>query len=217
MSRTRLLFFLLFALSICGLLAAQEPADTPRVKRTPSYTAQGTDACLRCHSGDKMRAIAASPHGNAEKPHTPAAGQGCESCHGPGSIHVSRAHGGAGFPPLTSFGRGSGASPREEQLRPCLACHAQKETATQVIEFIGSAHDRRTINCSSCHSVHVESDAMRDREQQLATCIRCHRRHLEEHPRFEDKSIDFDALACATCHDVHSASSLADRATDTGR
>jgi hypothetical protein len=28
---------------------------------------------------------------------------------------------------------------------------------------------------------------------------------MENHPRFEDKSIDFDALACATCHDVHAA------------
>jgi len=52
------------------------------------------------------------------------------------------------------------------------------------------------------------SDPISDRESQLATCSRCHRRHLEEHPRFEDKSIDFDALSCSTCHDVHVPAAL---------
>jgi hypothetical protein len=70
---------------------------------------------------------------------------------------------------------------------------------------MGSAHDRRTINCSTCHEAHAEVDPMTDQEQQFATCNRCHRRHLQSHPRFEDRGIDFDALKCSTCHDVHAA------------
>jgi len=202
---TPVLFFASF------LPAVSDAQETSRAQtRTPSFTRDGTGSCLTCHSGEKMRAMASSPHGDAEIPGSPATAYGCESCHGAGSIHVSRAHGGRGFPPLTQFGRGKDASPREEQLHACLSCHAQDSMGDSQIEFIGSAHDRRTINCSTCHTVHAETDPVGDRETQTATCSRCHRRHLADHPRFEDKSIDFDALSCSTCHDVHVSVELAE-------
>lgn len=206
--RTRALFLLIIIFS--GTAAAAGTTDERTPHRTPVYTEAGSAACLRCHSGDKMRAIAASPHGDAGIPGSPESARGCESCHGPGSIHISRAHGGRGFPPLTGFGRGTGASPREEQLHACLSCHAGDSSGTPDIGFIGSVHDRRTINCSTCHTVHSEADPVSDRETQTATCRRCHRRQVDEHPRFEDKSINFAALSCATCHDPHLPARLAD-------
>jgi DmsE family decaheme c-type cytochrome len=184
---------------------AGETENSPSAKRTASFTDGGAEVCLRCHSGETMRAIVAGTHWNSENPESPASANGCESCHGPGSIHVSRAHGGRGFPPLTTFGRGSDVSPREEQIHACLRCHADENTGTQRIAFFGSVHDRRTINCSTCHTAHSESDPISDQDQQAATCYRCHRRQKEEHPRFEGKSINFDALSCSTCHDVHLA------------
>lgn len=187
----------LTAFLFCAQVGNADTGAPERQKRTPVYTENGAADCLRCHSGENIRAIQSSPHGNTE--------HGCESCHGPGSIHISRAHGGRGFPPLTQFGRGSDAAPREEQLQACLDCHSEEGASARVIGFIGSAHDRRTINCSTCHAAHAEFDPMAEQEQQFATCNRCHRRHLQTHPRFEDKSIDFDALKCSTCHDVHAA------------
>jgi len=197
--------FLLFLFFPVSLACAAETDSNPAAKRTPSYAEGGTEACLRCHSGEKMRAIAASPHGNTETQGSPFAVHGCESCHGPGSIHVSRAHGGRGFPPLTTFGRGQDVSPREDQVQACLACHADENTGTRRIGFFGSVHDKRTINCSTCHKAHAESDPISNKDQQAKTCYRCHRKQKEEHPRFEGKSIDFDALSCSTCHDVHYA------------
>ena len=192
-------------------ITVAQPVENDRpAKRTAIYTEDGTADCLRCHSGDKMRAMASSAHGDADNPHTPAAAEGCESCHGPGSIHISRAHGGRGFPPLTQFGRGSNAAPRDEQIEVCLSCHARPGDGMEAIQFIGSPHDRRIINCSTCHTVHAQTDPVRDKDQQAATCRRCHRRQMDEHPRFEDKRIDFDALSCWTCHDVHQATLVAD-------
>ena len=112
---------------------ADETSEPPRKKRTPTYTQGGAEDCLRCHSGEKMRAVQAGPHGNADHPAAPAAGQACEACHGPGSIHISRAHGGRGFPPLTVFGRGADAAPREEQLRACLGCHSSGEAGPEPV------------------------------------------------------------------------------------
>lgn len=198
----RVFSWLVLVMISCSVFA-QDAVDEPFRKRTPKYTGEGVDACLLCHSGPTMHAIVAGAHGDKGTPDSPLAGQGCEACHGPGSFHVSRAHGGKGFPPMITFGRGSEASPRDVQIDTCLSCHRQETGSAGEIEFLDSPHDRRNINCATCHESHAESDPMNDREQQFSTCNRCHRRHIAEHPRFEDKGIDFDALACGTCHDVH--------------
>ena len=67
------------------------------------FTSEGSERCLTCHAGESMTAVLDTPHGDATNPHTPFANYGCESCHGPGSWHISRARGGAGFPPLLGF------------------------------------------------------------------------------------------------------------------
>jgi len=201
----RLTFTGLFLMLISPLMLAQEPETTSLAKRTPSYTEQGVEVCLRCHSGPKIQAIQVNAHGRLENLPAPLVSRGCESCHGPGSIHISRAHGGRGFPPLTAFGRGSSFSPRDEQINACLSCHEYVIGDKTSIRFRGSPHDRRNINCTTCHLVHAESDPIGDRSQQADTCYRCHRKQKNSHPRFENKSIDFDSLTCWTCHDVHTA------------
>jgi len=193
------LFLILFSSS--G--PAQETANPPSAKRTAQFTKEGSEGCLRCHSGGKMHAIAASPHANPDHPSAPLPRQGCEGCHGPGSIHVSRAHGGQGFPRMITFGKGSGFSPKDEQENACLSCHTEDLGSTQAIEFRDSVHDKRHINCSRCHTIHSESDSIREKEQQAAICYKCHKKTKAQHPRFEEKSIDFDALSCWDCHDVH--------------
>jgi DmsE family decaheme c-type cytochrome len=204
-----LLSALLLSLPVQLIQGVRADAPAP-AHRTPAFTAQGSASCLRCHSGENIRALNESLHGDAGHQGTPAAGRGCETCHGPGSIHVSRAHGGRGFPPLRTFGRGAGAAPREEQLETCLSCHAAEVGAAEPIGFFGSPHDRSTINCSTCHTLHAEVDPIRDRENQVAACRRCHRRQVDGHPRFEDKGIEFESLTCGTCHNVHAVSIAVD-------
>jgi len=152
-----------------------------------------------------MRAVQSGPHFNVHNPGAPAAADYCESCHGPGSIHVSRAHGGRGFPPLTEFGQGKGKAPREEQLAACLQCHGTEGVVRKTIGFIGSPHDLKSINCSTCHTIHATVDPIKNREQQAATCYRCHPKEKTGHPRFQSASMDIDRLPCSGCHDVHRA------------
>ena len=202
MHRIPLLLCLVSAL-VAATAIAQDPDAPARQKRTPSYSEEGAAACLRCHSGPDMRAVQSGPHFNLQNPGAPAAVHYCESCHGPGSIHVSRAHGGKGFPPLTQFGRGPETSPRDEQLARCLNCHGTEGAVRKTKGFVASPHDREHINCSTCHTVHAEVDPVDDREEQGRICYRCHSRMRTDHPRFEARSMDIDALSCSDCHDVH--------------
>ena len=200
--KSSLLFCVIF-LSFSTLSLAQEPDNTATVKRTPNYTKGGAEVCLHCHSGEAMRAIEQGVHGNMENMFSPLATLGCEACHGPGSIHASRAHGGAGFPKLIDFGRGKDHSPRDTQIDACLACHHDGKGGTSPIEWYTSSHNRNSINCSTCHTVHVEVEPMHDADQQVAKCNRCHRKDLQKHERFEEVNIDFESLSCGTCHNVH--------------
>lgn len=174
-------------------------AQAQDAKRKPIYTKDGTEACLVCHSGEKINAVQAGVHGA----NNPMAKHGCEDCHGPGSFHISRAHGGKGFPSMIRFGKDADASPRDEQVRACLGCHSQKADDKNAVVFLGSAHDKSFVSCSACHSIHTEKDRMADREQQAATCYGCHSRSRTEHPRFKGTTIEFDDLKCSTCHNVH--------------
>lgn len=170
--------------------------DVPKAR----YTEGGTERCMTCHGGEQIAVMAETAHGNSDDPHAPFAQKGCESCHGPGSLHVSRARGGAGFPAMTLFKRGE---PVAKQNDACLACHAKDMGDLEGMEWSGSLHDTGRMTCVSCHKEHVKVDPITDAREQKKNCARCHEEQIEKHPVFEDKGIDFDKLTCFDCHDVH--------------
>lgn len=165
------------------------------------YTDQGAEGCMRCHAGDRMAVIAETAHGDAKNPYSPYAQSGCEACHGPGSLHVSRARGGAGFPALIRFGRGG--DPPAVQLDACLACHAEPMGDVPGMSWSGSLHDTGRMTCSTCHEIHTGAHPLASREAQVASCGRCHKAQIDNHKRFEAKGIDIDRLTCFDCHDPH--------------
>ena len=173
-------------------------------ERQPQFTPEGTESCLVCHSGEKMQLMQNGAHGLKGGPDSPMSQKGCESCHGPGSFHVSRAHGGAGFPAMIYFGTSEDAASRDVQIRACLDCHQSAVAEVEAIAFVGSPHDDEEINCSSCHQGHVEQDPILvDRSAEAENCFSCHEDMREGHNPFEGRSIDLDSLNCSTCHDVH--------------
>jgi DmsE family decaheme c-type cytochrome len=190
----------------CGGVFGQETAAGQSSKRTPKYTNDGTAGCLSCHSGERMQLVATSPHGNTKNASTPYSKNGCESCHGPGSFHVSRAHGGRGFGHVIKFGSGKdGAdrSPAAAQVGACTSCHQKGDKNASGMLWAGSAHDRSGLTCANCHSMHSKKLSVTDRDQQAAGCYACHAEQKEKHRRFSNAGIVFDELKCWTCHDVH--------------
>jgi DmsE family decaheme c-type cytochrome len=164
------------------------------------YTQDGSEGCLSCHGADRMTLIAATPHGDTNNPDAPFALQGCESCHGPGSLHVSRARGGTGLPALLRFGD---RTTRTQQTAACLECHAQDMGGTKGMKWAGSLHDTPRITCVTCHVVHAEENSLADQSKQTAKCARCHKEKITNHKGFGQAGSRFEKLSCYDCHDVH--------------
>jgi predicted CXXCH cytochrome family protein len=101
----------------------------------------GEETCLTCHS-DYGRGYHDAAHGRAANPRAPRAQQGCESCHGPGARHVEDPveH------PVLRFK----LVEAEVASEACLTCHRGGEHAL----WEGSAHESRSLSCSTCHSIH---------------------------------------------------------------
>ena len=193
----------IFAIGLIFLLAiatshAQQDASTSGPQA--QYTAEGTERCVHCHSGERITDMASTVHGDLDNPHTPYSKQGCESCHGPGSLHVSRARGGRGFPLLIGFRK---EEPIGAQTEACITCHGKQDERQEGMEWYGSMHATDEITCVSCHELHIDGNPLKDQKHQLGVCAECHEEQITDHRRFENVGIVFDNLSCYECHDVH--------------
>jgi DmsE family decaheme c-type cytochrome len=193
---------LIAGLMLAGMVPSTTAAQDKRTNGLPEaqYTADGTESCVRCHAGERMTLMAETAHGNKDNPHTPYATHGCESCHGPGSLHVSRARGGRGFPAMIRFGSGESV---QRQTAACIGCHADDMGNLEGMEWTDSAHDTGGMTCVSCHEGHIVGNPLAEQQPQREACATCHAKEIAGHPRFEDKGIVFDKLSCYDCHDVH--------------
>ncbi len=68
--------------------AAMAAPASNAAQQAPQSGYLGSEACVVCHE-NYDRTIEATKHGFKANARTPAAQQGCESCHGPGEAHAS--------------------------------------------------------------------------------------------------------------------------------
>lgn len=176
--------------------ATQAPA-APR-QQAPAGEYAGTAVCLDCHA-DKEADYKAQLHGKTANPRTPAAVQGCESCHGPGKKHAEDPENFAG---MVRFSKG----PPRETNAACLTCHARSNHAL----WQGSAHDARTLSCSTCHSIH---DAKSPKAQlktttEMETCATCHKQQVTKQIRSTHMPLREGMMTCSTCHNPHGSTNV---------
>ena len=157
---------------------------------TPKAEYVGMETCATCHA-KQYEEFEHSTHARIAIPgDTTGHAQGCEMCHGPGSLHAE-----------AGGGRGVGGiiNPRKDPST-CFACHLDKK-----LEFRLPYHHpvlEGKMSCVDCHSPHGEdvrpwsATTMKDINE---ACFKCHKDQrgpfVWEHEALRE--------GCTTCHKVH--------------
>jgi DmsE family decaheme c-type cytochrome len=164
-------------------------------------TPVGQSACLECHE-DAAKQMAGNVHGRLAEFEYTGGNQGCESCHGSGSLHVST-EGDAGK--IIKFGE---LLP-EQSAAVCAKCH----TSGKLMDWTHSQHALSDVACSDCHSIH-SADKFALKKQEPELCYGCHQEQMAKanfpshHPIKEGK------MNCSSCHNPHGELNTEERAND---
>ena len=158
----------------------------------------GNDTCLTCHE-TQVKGYADTMHGRPDHPRSPAAAQGCESCHGPGSLH-------ADDPEAPGLIKAFLKEPVQEANETCLSCHTRGTHAL----WEGSAHEMRNLACVSCHSVHEfkSERAQLKTVREMDTCATCHRDKVAKLDRSGHMPLREGKMECSTCHNPHGTTNV---------
>jgi DmsE family decaheme c-type cytochrome len=164
---------------------------------TAEYT--GTMNCLMCHEDYKegflLTRHALSLGDEKAKP----ADQGCEQCHGPGSLHLESIGNEPGERGIYAFIEDKAD---DQYLATCLRCHEAKIDSDSWLE---GYHRTADIQCTNCHDAHSrEYDYQLKEETSLKLCYTCHSTFKIQFEASRSHHPLKDDSGCTICHNPHS-------------
>ena len=175
---------LLLLLGACATGAIREKQLTLPV--IEGATSVGSEACLNCHEG-----MGAGVHSRLAGFEYMGGTEGCEACHGGGSLHVD-----SDGDKILKFGE---LLP-EESAAVCAKCH----TDGKLMDWTHSLHALSDVGCGDCHAIHGgQKTALKKADPEL--CYSCHQEQMAKanypshHPIAEGK------MTCGDCHNPHGA------------
>ena len=184
-----------------AVILAKSEKPKAAVKADPDEaTYVGAQVCLGCHavqsvafSQTLMGKIFRNPRDARER-------AGCETCHGPGSLHV-KAGGGRGVGGLLSFRLDDSNHTTDDFNAVCLSCH---EKGNRTL-WRGSAHETRGLACTNCHIVMRNVTPRHQLAQltELDVCFQCHKDKRAEMWRSSHMPVREGKMTCSTCHNPH--------------
>lgn len=187
----RLLWVIFLLLGVLAGIGVVSCASVNHVELPPSQipgaTYVGSEACAECHQ-DIYQGFKTATHYHLMAPGTNAMYVGCESCHGPGSVHVE-----SGGAPNTIVNP-------QKSPEVCFQCHVDKRA-----EFNLPSHHpviEGKISCGDCHDPH-KGNVIPGGGTELMTeneiCTKC---HIQQAGPFV---FPHEAMreGCVTCHNPH--------------
>jgi predicted CXXCH cytochrome family protein len=166
----------------------------------------GSKECEQCHE-EICKTFQTADHSRLIAQGTNALNAGCESCHGPASVHSDS--GGetkppfsftSGRPQTTSYGAMLSTPTARATETVCFTCHADVRGQFSLPSHHPVPEGKMT--CTECHpphkgSIHLNgSTALRAQDE---TCLKCHPAqrgpHVFEHEAMRE--------GCTTCHGAH--------------
>ena len=172
----------------------------------PGATYIGTDQCDLCHNSI-CRNFPTADHARLMAKGNNALNAGCESCHGPCSVHSDS--GGDILPPYSftsgrdtrdSFGARVTDDPPRSEETVCYQCHGEVRAEFELPTHHPVPEGRMT--CTDCHNPHEGSifkGGGTDLLSQNDMCLKCH--PAERGPYvFEHQAL---REGCTTCHNPH--------------
>lgn len=168
----------LVVLSVAGpeVAAAPAPAQDP----DPFV---GNAMCVRCHQ-DVQQAMVTEPHGAGQ---ADLADRGCQSCHGPGRLHVQRPEEVRHQPRVSSL-----SAERQGQL--CGDCHGDMRP-------VSTAHTVAQVACNGCHTFHRREGQPLVLAWQTK-CLSCHAgsEPYDELHSYDEEALTAGTVSCTSCH-----------------
>ncbi|HLF18202.1 MAG TPA: cytochrome c3 family protein [Candidatus Omnitrophota bacterium] len=149
----------------------------------------GMDTCTACHE-DQHKEFRNSTHARITVEKDSNEPQGCEMCHGPGSVHAEE-----------GGGKNNVFNPRRDPA-VCFQCHLDKKAEFRLPYRHPILEGK--MSCADCHNLHG-TDARPWTTTSLdninEACFKCHK---EQRGPFV---FEHEALreGCTTCHKVHGA------------
>jgi predicted CXXCH cytochrome family protein len=150
----------------------------------PGATYVGSKSCVECHETITQKFVTAD-HARLVTPGKSSQAVGCESCHGPGSLHVK------------SGGEANTIVSARKDAETCFSCHLDKRGQFNQPH----AHPvlAGKVHCTDCHNPHEGSAGNRSLFGIEDTCTKCHTNQRGpfafEHEAMRD--------GCTSCHQPH--------------
>jgi DmsE family decaheme c-type cytochrome len=126
--------------------------------------------------------------------------EGCEACHGGGSLHVD-----SDGDQILKFGE---LLP-EESAAICAKCHSDGK----LMDWTHGEHALSDVSCNDCHSIHGgEKTALKQQDPEL--CYSCHQEQMAKASFPSHHPIKEGKMTCGDCHNPHGELNTDERTSD---